>query len=259
MKSIVLPILFLFCSRLPGQEKSGLLIGIYEKAKRGICSDYGYETQEVQDYADFVIKKTEFQKKHINTSRIAFVENKESVLIYRYEKKISGWNCSSDVVSFKTGKSMEECQKQLSDQLAKNPGDFTTDPKTLYSWSGKAEDRSVYTKDFGGIKASMLSADTKTKSIILAKFKNTTINQTAYIQVITDQNVEFQEIVEPGITLTKKYDAKTMEVSILYQKSNLPKKPFNPVGFVKSKLREKFTNGKNKIESKSMTAVGIRG
>lgn len=52
----------------------------------------------------------------------------------KFSKKIAGWNCKSNVVSYITAKSIEDCNKLLADKLAKDPEDFTTPPKIIFTW-----------------------------------------------------------------------------------------------------------------------------
>ena len=255
MKSLLFIFLFSSLQSLAQQTKPRLFVGIYETAKRGICSDYAYVKEEIADYAEFAIKRKEFYETYKTNSKTLFVDNNEAVIIYEYDKKISGWNCNSKVVSYKTGKTIEDCQKLLADQLAKNPSDFTTTPKMVFSWLGKPSS-SEYIADYGGLTGKFIAADLAPKSIILAQLKNTTKDQLAYVQLTTDDGKIHFEFLDPGITLTKKYDTETLEISVVYQKNNKPKQPFSIIDFVKGHVKDYVTKKKGVVGG---TVIGIRG
>nr|WP_315153973.1 hypothetical protein [uncultured Flavobacterium sp.] len=260
MKKIVsiLFVLFFGINVLAQQAKKCLFIGIYEKNKRGICGDYEFVHEEIADYADFAIMRTKFYEAHKTNSKTVFVDADEAIIIYAYEKKISGWNCNSNVISYKTAKSIEDCNKLLADQLAKNPSDFTTRPETVFTWQGKNKNTTEYTKDFGGLKGKFTAVNTATKSLILTQLTNTAKDKIAYVLVKAD-NKESVEYINPGATLTKKFDAKNMEISVIYLDSNKPKPAFNAIDFVKSKVRETITNENGKIKGSSPGSIGVRG
>ena len=253
---------FFFSLQVLGQEtKANLFVGIYESAKKGICSDYAYVSEEIGNYAGFAIKRKQFYETHKNNGRTQFVDKNQAIIIYQYGKKISGWNCVSNVISFKTGKSLEECNKQLTEEVAKNPQDFLTDPKTVFSWQSVSitENTSQYEKDFGGLKGVFLSASTPSKSIIVVKLTNTTKNKSAYVQLTTDGGKKHVEYIGSELTLTRKYDAKNLEISVVYEDSKKPKQSFELIQFIKSKVRDRVTSEEGKIKSVANSVGGSRG
>ena len=140
------------------EEKPCLFIGLYDENKRGICSDRAMEQENVSDYAEYLIKKEQFTEAH-KTQKPAtkFIDKDAAAITYRYEKEIVGWKCNSKVISIKTGKTIESCNQQLADQLAKSPKDFTTPPQTFFTWQGKGlagtdnTKAKVNTKEYGGL------------------------------------------------------------------------------------------------------------
>jgi len=65
-----------------------LFIGTYEKNKRGICGDYELVHEEIRDYAEYNLKRIQFQEEHKTQSLYAhFIDKNESVIAYQYEKK----------------------------------------------------------------------------------------------------------------------------------------------------------------------------
>lgn len=255
MKALLLTLLFSSLQLLAQDTKPRLFIGIYESAKRGICSDYAYVQEEIADYAEFAIKRKQFYEVYKTNARTHFVDNNEAIMIYQYEKKMSGWNCNSNVVTFKTGKTLEDCQRMLSDDLLKNASEFATKPKILFTWLGKPG-KSEYLADYGGLTGKYIAADFATKSIVVAQLSNKTKDQLAYVQLTTDDGKKHFELLDPGSTLTKKFDTETLEVSVVYKKNDKPKEPFNLIDFVKGHIRDRVTK-KGKVITG--TVFGPRG
>ena len=136
MKKIFSAFFILLVFQIAGaQETKKLFVGIYEN-KRGICGDYDFINMEVTTYAEFNTRRTQFKEAYKNSSAL-LVESHEAIIIFAYEKKMDGWNCKSDVRSYITAKSVEDCNKLLADKVAKNPKDFTTPPKIIFTWQGK--------------------------------------------------------------------------------------------------------------------------
>lgn len=263
MNKIVLTIFsFISCLTIFSQEvKPCLFIGTYEINKKGICGDYELVHEQVMDYADYVIKRIQFNEEHKTQSpNTKFIDKDESVIAYQYEKKISGWGCNSNVISTKIGKSIEDCNQQLADQLAKYPKDFTTQPNIIFTWQGKINGTAQYTKDFGGLNGKFISGNTATKTIIVAQLTNSTIDKTAYVLLKTDNNLETVEYINPGATLTKSYETKNLEIKVIYLDSKKPKPTLDIINSIKDFVRERVTNENGKLKSKQILAgVGVRG
>lgn len=137
MKKIISRFLVLFfCINLTAQENKKLFVGIYEKNKRGICGDYDFINMEVTTYAEYGTRRSQFKEAYKNSSAL-LVESHEAIIIFAYEKKMDGWNCKSDVRSYITAKSVEDCNKLLADKVAKSPKDFTTPPRVIFTWGKK--------------------------------------------------------------------------------------------------------------------------
>lgn len=255
MKALLLILLFSSLQLLAQDTKPRLFIGIYESGKDGFCSSYDFTKDQIEQYAEYGIKRKQFLETHTKNAQTTLVENDEAVIIYRYEKKYADWKCKSKIVTYKKGKSIEECQRQLSDQQEKNPSDFATKPEILFTWQGKVN-QSEYAADYGGLKGKFIAADLATKSIILAQLTNATKDQIAYVQLITDGGKKHFELLDPGSTLTKKFDTETLEVSVVYKKNDKPKEPFNLIDFVKGHIRDRVTK-KGKVITG--TVFGPRG
>lgn len=262
MKKTALTIfLLLFCLTIFAQEvKPCLFIGTYEINKRGICGDYELVHEQVMDYADFVIKRIQFQEEHKTQSpNTKFIDKNESVIAYQYEKKISGWGCNSNVISTKIGKSIEDCNKQLADQLAKYPKDFTTQPKIIFTWQGFGNSKAQYTTDFGGLNGTFTSGNTPTKAIIVAQLTNSLKDKIAYAYIKTDNGLETVEYINPGATLTKKYDTKNLEIKVIYLDKSKPKPTVDMIQKTKNWIGKKITNKEEAIKGVVLAGVGVRG
>ena len=262
MKKLLLTIVsMLFCMTVFAQEaKPCLFIGTYVKNKRGICGDYELVQEGVDNYADYVIKRTQFDREHKTQSSITrFIDANQSVIVYQYEREIVGWKCNSNVISAKTGKSIEDCNKQLAKQQAENPKDFTTQPKIIFTWQGKERSLATYTEDFWGLSGKFTSGNTATKSIIIAQLTNNTINKVARVTLKPDNGTETVEYIYPGSTLTKKYDTKKLDIKVNYWDRNVyPNEEV--LTDIKNEVRKLIINDNGKIKSKEIIgSIGVRG
>lgn len=260
-KTTLTIILFFFCITIFAQEaKPCLFIGTYEINKRGICGDYELVHEEVMDYADFVIKRIKFIEEHKTQSpSTKFVDKNESVIAYKYEKKISGWGCNSNVISTKIGKTIEECNKQLADQLAKSPKDFTTQPNIFFTWQGIGKSKAQYTTDFGGLNGTFTSGNTASKTIIVAQLKNNLKDKIAYIYFKTDSGAETVEYVNPGELFTKSYNTKNLDIKVIYLDKSKPKPTVEIIQKTKNWIGERVTNKEEAIKGVVLAGVGVRG
>lgn len=261
-KLIPTTLLFLLCLNLLAQNKKPChFIGLYDSNGKGVCSDRAMEHEDVADMTEYYTKRTAFMNAHTKQSpQTYFVDAKETAVAYEYQKHVGGWNCDIKVISVKKGKSLEECQQKIADQLAKNPSDFKTQPTATFTWKGNGNYKSEFAKDFGGLSGKFLSAN-KNGSLIVAQLTNNTTNKRAVVILRTEDGKMTREYVEPGITFTKKYNGKTLEIQVNYEDSSAEKPPFIIVNFVKNKIREKVINdrGEIKIEKQRPSAIGVRG
>lgn len=254
-------LLLLACTAMAQNKKPCLFIGLYDGNKRGICSDREMVYEDIEDYFDYLIKRKAFDEAHkTQNPNTRFIDAKESVIAYRYQKKMAGWSCSSSIIGIKTAKSIEDCNKQLADHLTRHPNDFTTSPLTYFTWQGKGENQSVYTKDFGGVSASFLSVKSSTgKDLIRARFRNKLKDKTAILILQTDAGMVAEEYIKPGELLTKSFDTKKLEIQIIYKDFNAPLPTFKVMEFIKDMVREKVINENGVIKSTRIGAVGVRG
>jgi len=244
------------------QETKPCLFIATSTIKNNICSDYKWVHEEVKDRQEYDLKKKQFTEENKANSYTGtgggFVSAKECVIVYEYNSKRSGFNCSPKVCGVKTGPTIEYCEKQLA---ALDPKQFASPPNIVFRWIGKglpATQNNSITEDFGGVMAKFTSIDNATKAdAVLAQFSNKTTNLLATVLVKTDDGKFIVEYLAPGSTFTKKYDSKKIEIQVIYQANNLPKPDVDITDFVKDKVRKQVTNENGKIKVASF--IGIRG
>jgi hypothetical protein len=243
------------------QTNTCLFIGTFEKNKRGICGDYELVHKEIKDNADYNIKRIQFLEEHKGLSpNTRFIDKNESVICYQYEKKISGWNCNSNVISNKTGKSIEDCNKQLAKQQAENPKDFTTQPKIIFTWQGKGNDLNTYSEDFGGLNGKFTSGSTATQTIIVAQFTNKTKDKLARVSLKTANGTQTVEFIYPGESFSKKYETENLDIKVIYLDSKKPKPTDDVINKIKNFVRKGIINENGQLKSMpSSTITGVRG
>ncbi len=254
--------MFLLCLNLLAQDKKPChFIGLYDSNGKGVCSDKAMEHEDVADMAAYIAKRSAFMVAHKKQSpQTIFIDNKETVVAYEYQRHLGGWNCDFKVISVKKGKSLEECQQQIDNAVAKEPTYFKTQPNATFTWKGNGNYKSEFTKDFGGLSGKFLSAN-KNAPLIVAQLTNTTTNKRAMEILRTEDGKMTREYVEPGFTFTKKYNGKTLEIQVEYEDFTTQKPPFITVDFIKNKIREKVINyqGEIKMEKQRPSVTGVRG
>ena len=254
-------VIFICVNLFAQQAKPCLFIGLYDANKRGICSDREMVHEEIEDYFDYVVKSKAFNELHkTQNPNTRFIGPEECVITYRYEKEISGWKCNSNVVGIKTGKTLEDCNKQLADQQVKYPKDFTTAPNMLFTWQGKGKNKSEYSKDFGGVSGRFISVKGNGgKDLIVAKFRNKLKDKTAILLLQTDAGIMLQEYIKPGELLSKSFDTKKLEIQVIYQHVDSPSPFLKVKEFIKEKFKEQIINDKGLIKSTKDGSIGVRG
>ncbi len=119
------------------KSNTALFIGTYNIEKKGICSSKVYIMENVKDKTEYETKRIAFKESHKNDESFCtgtrFVSDKECVVIYKYQQRISGWNCSPTVYSIKVGKTLEYCTDEMNVYFEKYPKEFTSAPEIVFS------------------------------------------------------------------------------------------------------------------------------
>lgn len=64
--------------------------------------------------------------------------------------------------------------------------------------------------------------------------------------------------IEPGYTLTKKYDSKTIDIQVVYQANHLPKPTFKLIQFIKGKITQ-IENENGTLKKRELVGLDVRG
>lgn len=123
--------------------------------------------------------------------------------------------------------------------------------------SSTKNEKQVILEDFDGVKGkfTLLTSNSNNEAVI-AQFNNYTKDKTATVVVkLNNGNISFQRI-GPGAGFTANYNAKTIEVQVLYQDKN-ETEPFDLIDFVKDKVRKQITVRKGTMVGTG--SMGVRG
>ena len=260
---LIITLTLVHLSIIAQDAKPNMFIGRYDKVKKGVCSDRGFVQEQILDYTEYEQRRKMFFEEHKTDNPAAeFVSNKECVIVYEYKKRIAGWNCSPTIIGFKKGPTIENCKEQLASQQAKYPNDFTTSPNYVFTWSGAGDmQKQIITEDFGGMVAKFTLIDKPTgDDFVVAQLSNKT-NKTAIVLYRMLDGKVITEYLKPGVTLTKKYDSKSMDIQVLYQDVNRPEPAASWVDFAKDQVRKRLTleNGSMKIGTWDPACMCVRG
>lgn len=267
-KSLLLIPFILLCFKLFAQEiKPCLFIGRYDKVKKGICSDRAFVKEGVNNIQEYEERRKQFLEEHkTENASTNFVSSKQCVIIYEFQQKISGWDCSPSVYSVKIQPTIESCEKEMAVYLAKYPKEFITQPKVVYKWQGKGErKKQTITEDFGGVTGKFYLVDKPNGGdFVVTQLSNKTTDKLATVLLQTADGKMTIEYLNPGETLTQKYDTKKLDVQILYQDSKKPRTEYNAnnaIQFVKDKVRKQIKNENSNliIYGWNWTCMCVRG
>lgn len=139
-QKIVAILLMLFCKTLLAQTKPALFIGTYDidMGKGFMCSDRGMIRQEVLDYKEYIALSTSFWKKYKkNFPSTTFVAANRAVIIYEFQKRRGGWNCTVNSIAVQEAKNIENAKQLLNKKVALFPTDYATQPNIIFEFQGK--------------------------------------------------------------------------------------------------------------------------
>lgn len=265
-KSIWLIPLILLCLNCLAQDtKSWLFIGRYNTTHKGFCSERGWVKEEIADIQEYKLKSAQFWKEHEKDEpNTEFVTPKECVIVYEYQAYRSGWGCSPKIIGLRKGSTIESCNKELADYVAKNPRDFTTQPKIVYTRQAKqGNQRQTITEDFGGVTGKFYVLENPGGGESLACFlTNNTKDTLATVVIETPDGKKEIKHLAPGATWQKKIDTKKYKIGASYQDSKEPIPEFNSVEFGKKAAKQFIIlneNGKVKSEPYRNFGPGIKG
>lgn len=122
------------------------------------------------------------------------------------------------------------------------------------------ETRSVLLEDFEGVKGKFILGELTNKNIIVTQMTNTTTDQLATITLILGNGSQEIFKLNPGETITKKYDAKKIIIKVEYQEFQNTNNQIEVMNTIKKIIRKKVTNENGILKSSgSDAAIGVRG
>lgn len=254
------------CFNLFAQEvKPCLFIGVYDNEKKGICSDKTWIHEEINDIAEYEKSRLQFKEAHKNdesfSTSTVFVSDKESVIVYQFKKNISGFDCKPNIIGFIKGTTIEDCKEQLAAQVTKNFNYYVTQPTIIYTRQGNGgTQKQTLTEDLGGVTAKFnLVSKSNGGDFVVAQFTNTTSDKRAILSIKTiDGKVLPSEYIKPGETLSKKYEAKSLDIQLIYD-GNVESKSPSLIDAAKTVVRKLLEIDNGKLITKPSASVGVRG
>jgi hypothetical protein len=143
MKKIIITILSIvvFCiTSFPQISKPAYFIGTYDlnDGKGFMCHDRGLERQDVLDFKEYDILQKAFREKYKdqNPGR-TFIAANRAVIIYEYQNRVGGFNCTIKIIAVKEGKDIKSLKEQLNADVTKYPNDYFSKPVIIFEWEGK--------------------------------------------------------------------------------------------------------------------------
>lgn len=170
-----------------------LFIGRYDKEKSGIvCSERGWVYEEVKDIQEYEVRKKQFREEHkTDNPSTDFVSSKQCVIVYEFQKKISGWGCTPMAYSLRIGTTIENCEKEMAAYLSKYPDEFKTQPKIVFTWKGKGgTQKPTLTEDSGGV----IGSGNKKDSVGSASYDNSKNSEIAISKTCPTYNFKYSSI-----------------------------------------------------------------
>lgn len=261
-KIIILLIAFILaCFNLFAQEiNTCLFIGRYDKGKNGICSDRAYVQEGVNNVQEYEIRRKTFLEEHKGENPSTnFVSPKQCVVVYEFQKKISGWDCSPTVYFVKTQATIESCKKEMAVYLAKNPKEFKTQPHIVFTWQGKGETQKIIiTENFGDISSKFYLIDKANGGdFIVAQISNKSSTNKAIITYKNTDGITEHDIILPGEVFTKKYAAQKLDIEIY--PNDIDPKSRGGIQMLREIIGKHIINENGRLKSYQIGAVGIRG
>lgn len=120
--------------------------------------------------------------------------------------------------------------------------------------------KQTITEEFGGVTGTFILIDKpQSGDFVVAKFVNNTNDKLASVLIKLDGGNLIIEDIEPQMSLTKKYDAKTLDIQVLYQDAKEPKKSIDIIDFVKNEVRIQLIKEYGKLKTAPKGFTGVRG
>lgn len=131
--------------------------------------------------------------------------------------------------------------------------------KVIEDNSSVKTSRSVLIEDFGGVTGKFILGELTNKNIIVAQVTNTTSDQSATITITHGNGREEVFNLNPGNTITKKFDTKKIKTKVEYKEANTSGHQINITNSIKKTVGKMILNENGNLKSESLTVTGVRG
>jgi hypothetical protein len=133
----ILAVIFIFKGVISQEIKTEYFIGTYDKKDRnktGICADRGMEKQAVLYFKEYETLRIAFREKYkTQNPGTTFIAANRAAIIYSFEKRRAGWNCTVTLIGIQEGKNIANAQELLVKKIKQFPNDYATQPSTLFT------------------------------------------------------------------------------------------------------------------------------
>lgn len=257
----------LYSQQSAAPAKPCLFLAKYNTKGAGICADRGIKKAEVTDFKEFSELEQQFKSEHKDDAPFCFfISAKESIIIYEYDHPIPGYDCEPHIVNYKSGSSVENCEKSLFDDYSKYPKDYAAKPVIIFS-RGPVEVKSEakvtsLSKDFDGLKGKFkVGNNPGDNDVIVMQLTNPFKDKTAVVVVKTSGGKRSQVFIRPGETLTKSYETETLDLYFGYVKQGTNELEFNAMDYIKDKVRTVIIKQKDGLKAGKWdpTCACVRG
>lgn len=253
-----------------------LLIATYELKEPGrswMCRNYAYFQEELIDVKAYESRRKEIYTQYKdNEVTVRLVAPDEAVMVFEYEKSISGWNCTKKVIAVRTGKDLASCQRQIDDDVRTWSNDYKTSPKSIFQRGPATESgKQVIKQNWDGIQIEYTYlTNAGAERFVVVRAKNTLVDKTAvigqFLVVNSKQELAMKPINEyrlgPGQSMVIQLKpAADYSLGLQLVKPDKKTESFSIIEWAKKHIRAQVSK-KGYIEDakrEKLPSIGVRG
>lgn len=245
-------------------EEYGFL-GFYDYKPPGEkCSSRAFETKPMASLADFKALEKAFKTAHPDPIHTIChpLKPDEATIVYEYRKKIEAFNCVVTVISHITASSVEQANELLRKRVEKEPKQFFTAPRVVFTWAGSPSRKSIYEEDYAGVRIRFTTGKTSSGTVVHAQGRNTNGTQAVLVELQAGGKTH-RFLLAPGDSFNAPLGViDSFEVTA--QKTATPQpgeKSFIDAKFdqFKQLIRQNVTLPNGKFNPEKLTTTGVRG
>ena len=252
------------------------LVATYELMEPGrswMCRNYTFIQEDVIDLKAFETRRKELLTQYKDQSiLVRLVSPDEAVMVFEYDKTISGWNCTKKVVAIRIGKDLASCQRQIDEDVRTWPNDYKSPPKSIFQRGpSSATGTQVVKQNWDGVEIeyTYISKGENDRFVVI-KAKNTLADKTAvigqFLIVNSKQEVAMKPVqqlfLNPGERTVFKLDAKgDYKLGLQLVPPQKKNEPFSVIQWVKEQIRSQVTKDGYIYDTKKgkIASIGVRG